>query len=258
MIDTHSHLFVEDFKDDLSQVINRAREAGVTKIFMPNIDDGSIDDLLSTCERYSDFCFPLMGLHPTSVGSDYKEKLKIIESEYRKNHDIYVGIGEVGLDYYWDTSYRKEQIKAFKIQIEWALENNLPLIIHCRNAFDDLYDVLLPYKNSALRGIIHSFTGENEDAKKMLTFENFLFGINGVVTFKKSTLPDVLPLIPLDRIVLETDSPYLSPVPYRGKRNETSYIVKVAEKVSDIYGVKIEDVVSKTDKNAFKLFENCK
>lgn len=255
MIDTHSHLFLEEFKDDLPDVIARAREAGVTHIFMPNIDSTSIVPMLHVCHTYAEYCFPMIGLHPTSVNENYENELRVMEQELSTRRNEYVGIGEIGMDLYWDRTYAAEQQIALKRQLDWALAYDLPVVIHCREAFSYIYKVLEPYRNTPLRGIFHSFTGTLEEAQSILASPHFLIGINGVVTFKKSTLPEVLPHIPLERIVLETDSPYLTPVPHRGKRNESSFIKYTLMKVAEVYGLSPEEVSDKTSKTALKVFE---
>ena len=214
LIDTHSHLFLEEFSEDLPQVIERARSAGVTHIFMPNIDSTTIDSMLSVCNTYNDYCFPMIGLHPTSVNADYEKELEIVARELR-SFNKYIAIGEVGMDLYWDKTFLKEQQIVLDKQINWALEYDLPVVIHCRDAFGYIYNVLEPYKNTSLKGVFHSFTGTDDEAARILEFSGFLIGINGVVTFKKSRLPEVMTKIPLEKIVLETDSPYLTPVPNR-------------------------------------------
>ena len=255
MIDTHSHLFLEDFKDDLPDVMARAREAGVSHIFMPNIDSTSIASLLRVCHDYAKYCFPMIGLHPTSVNEGYEDELRMVEQELSTRRDEYVGIGEIGMDLYWDQTYVAEQQIALKRQLDWALAYDLPVVIHCREAFSYIYKVLESYRHTPLRGIFHSFTGTVDDAEKLLEYTGFMLGINGVVTFKKSTLAEVLKkAVPIGRIVLETDSPYLAPVPYRGTRNESAYIVKVAEKLSDVYGKPLGDIASITSSNALKVF----
>ena len=255
LIDTHSHLFLEEFSEDLPQVIERARSAGVTHIFMPNIDSTTIDSMLSVCNTYNDYCFPMIGLHPTSVNADYEKELEIVARELR-SFNKYIAIGEVGMDLYWDKTFLKEQQIVLDKQINWALEYDLPVVIHCRDAFGYIYNVLEPYKNTSLKGVFHSFTGTSEDAERLLEYESFMLGINGVVTFKKSTLSEVLKNVPLKRVVLETDSPYLAPVPYRGKRNESANLVKVAECLSVIYGVPLSEIASQTTENALKVFTN--
>ena len=216
MIDTHSHLFVEEFAEDLPQVIDRAKQTGVTHIFMPNIDDTTVDDMLGVCNRYPGYCFPMIGYHPTSVdGPDTIYKVREMKGRLVLGHP-YIAIGEVGLDLYWDKTWLKEQQQVLDEQIQWALEWDLPLVLHCREAFPELFQVLEPYKNTPLRGVFHSFTGTPDEAAQVMQYHNFMMGINGVVTFKKSTLPEALKNVPLERLVLETDSPYLAPVPFRG------------------------------------------
>ena len=257
LIDTHSHLFLEEFAEDLPQVMERARHAGVSSIFMPNIDSTTIDALLSVCAKYPDLCYPMIGLHPTSVNETYEQELAIVRERLSApNH--FVAIGEIGLDLYWDRTFLKEQLLVFERQIEWALEYELPVVIHTREAFDYIYNVLKPYKTSPLKGIFHSFTGTLEEALRILEFPDFSIGINGVVTFKKSGLPEVLQNIPLERIVLETDSPYLTPVPNRGKRNESANVKDTLLKVAEIYGNSPEEIGRITSENALKVFGRLK
>jgi len=253
LIDTHSHLFLEEFSEDLPQVIERARAAGITHIFMPNIDSTTIDAMLAACNAYRGYCFPMIGLHPTSVDAGYEKELEIVARELESSEE-YVAIGEVGMDLYWDKTYLKEQQIVLDKQINWALEYDLPVVIHCRDAFDYIYKVLEPYRETPLKGIFHSFTGTAEEAARILEFPGFSIGINGVVTFKKSRLPEVLAEIPLEKIVLETDSPYLTPVPNRGKRNESAYVKDTLMKVSEIYRMAPEAVGSLTSENALKVF----
>ena len=250
LVDSHSHLFLEEFAEDLPQVIKRAQDAGVTHIFMPNIDSTTIEPLLSVCASYKGLCFPMIGLHPTSVNESYKQELDIVFQQLTAPND-FVAIGEIGLDLYWDKTFLKEQLVAFEQQVEWALEYHLPIVIHTREAFEYIYKVLEPYKRSALTGIFHSFTGTEEEASRLLEFSGFALGINGVVTFKKSQLPEVLKNIPLSRIVLETD---LTPVPNRGKRNESAYVKDTLMKVADIYQIAPEVVAEATSENALKVF----
>ena len=253
LVDSHSHLFLEEFADDLPQVMQRAREAGVTHIFLPNIDSTTIESLLSVCAAYKEFCFPMIGLHPTSVNKNYKKELDIVAGQLASSNG-YVAIGEIGLDLYWDKTFLREQLLAFEKQVEWALEYHLPIVIHTREAFDYIYKVLQPYKETGLTGIFHSFTGTSEEAAKLLDFPGFMIGINGVVTFKKSQLPEVLKDVPLARIVLETDSPYLTPVPNRGKRNESARLKDTLIKVAEIYRESPEVVAEATSENALKVF----
>lgn len=254
MIDTHSHIFEPDFADDLPEVIARAKEIGVEKIFMPNIDDTSVDAMLGVCRQYPGYCFPMLGFHPTSVDADAMPKVKEMKKRLTEGHP-YIAIGEVGLDLYWDKTYIKEQQMVLEEQIQWALEWELPLVIHCREAFPELFDVLKPYKETKLTGVFHSFTGTVNEAMELLDYSRFMVGINGVVTFKKSTLPEALKVLPLERLVLETDSPYLAPVPFRGKRNESSYVKRVAVKLAELYGVEIGEVERQTTANALKVFK---
>ena len=254
MIDTHSHIFEPDFADDLPEIIARAKEIGVEKIFMPNIDDTSVDAMLGVCSQYPGYCFPMLGFHPTSVDADAMPKVKEMKKRLTEGHP-YIAIGEVGLDLYWDKTYIKEQQMVLEEQIQWALEWELPLVIHCREAFPELFDVLKPYKETKLTGVFHSFTGAVNEAMELLDYSRFMVGINGVVTFKKSTLPEALKVLPLDRLVLETDSPYLAPVPFRGKRNESSYVKRVAVKLAELYGVEIGEVERQTTANALKVFK---
>lgn len=254
MIDTHSHLFVEEFSEDLPSVIQRAKNAGVKRVFMPNIDDESLADMLRVCAQYPGYCYPMLGYHPTSVDAYSKEKVLHMKKHLVPGHP-FIAIGEVGLDLYWDKTYLREQQEILDEQIQWALEWSLPLVIHCREAFTELFDVLKPYRNTGLKGVFHSFTGTQSEAQEALEYDNFMLGINGVVTFKKSALPEVLKQVPLGRLVLETDSPYLAPTPFRGRRNESAYVGMVADKLADIYEVSKSEVCSITSVNALKVFE---
>ena len=254
IIDTHSHLFVEEFDVDRSEVMQRAREVGVQHVLMPNIDLASVAPMLQVCQEYCGFCYPMLGLHPTEVGADYPVVLSKLKALLDKQPQTFLAIGEVGLDLYWDKTYKDEQIAALEEQIAWALEYDLPLVIHSREAFDEIYTLFSRYKDSSLRGIFHSFTGTADEAQALLEFPGFLLGINGVATFKKSTIPEALSHVPLTRVVVETDSPYLAPVPYRGKRNESAYVVRVVEKLAEIYGLTAESVAAQTYANAATLF----
>ncbi|MDR0893767.1 MAG: TatD family hydrolase [Prevotellaceae bacterium] len=253
IVDTHAHLFLEEFTHDLPQVIQRARNAGVTRIFMPAIDSTTLKPLLEVCDAYPDYCFPMIGLHPTSVTDTFRQELAIVEAELDAARR-YVAVGEIGMDLYWDKTYLKEQQQALEMQINLALQYNLPVVLHCREAFTYIYKVLEPYRHTALRGIFHSFTGTIEDAAYIMQYPGFLFGINGVVTFKKSTLPEVLETIPLERIVLETDSPYLTPMPHRGKRNESAHVRDVLYKVAEIYQTSPDKVAERTSTTALEVF----
>jgi TatD DNase family protein len=256
MIDTHSHIFAEEFAEDRSEAIARAQEVGVQKLFLPNIDDTSIDAMLETCRQFPDYCYPMLGFHPTSVeGPDAINKVRDMKRHLVEGHP-YIAIGEVGLDLYWDKTWLKEQEQVLEEQIQWALEWELPVVIHCRDAFPELFRLLGRYKDTPLTGVFHSFTGTMEEAEELMTYPGFMVGVNGGVTFKKSTLPEVLKkAIPLERLVLETDSPYLAPVPFRGKRNETAYVKRVAMKLSELYEVEIGEVERQTALNALKIFK---
>lgn len=254
LIDTHSHIYLEEFKTDLPEVVSRAKAAGVIKLFLPNIDTSTIGSLLDVTSQYPDYCFPMIGLHPTSVNDTFESELSQMECLLKDNKSM-IAIGEVGMDLYWDTTFKREQEIALDKQIQWSLEYKLPLVIHSRNSFNELYTVLKNYSKEPVSGIFHSFTGSLEEAEHLLEFENFKLGINGVVTFKKSELPEVLKQIPIGKIVLETDSPYLTPVPHRGKRNESSYIRFTLEKLSEIYQISAEEAAGITTKNALKVFK---
>lgn len=253
-IDTHSHLFLEEFADDLPEVIDRAKTAGVSKIFMPNIDCSTIEAMLKVTKQYEGYCYAMMGLHPTSVNENYREEL----AEMKPLLDLpnsYAAIGEIGMDLYWDKTFLKEQTEVFDTQIQWALEYGLPVVIHSRESFDEVYSVIKNYSDTGLTGIFHSFTGTLDEALKLLEFGSFKLGINGVVTFKKSTLPEVLKHIPLERIVLETDSPYLTPVPNRGKRNESANVKDTLIKLAEIYQQDVEMVAKVTTESALRVFK---
>lgn len=254
MIDTHSHIFEPEFRDDLPEVIARAREVGVTHIFMPNIDDTTVEDMLRVCDRYPGYCFPMLGYHPTSVDGDSLPKVRRMKERLADGHP-YIAIGEVGLDLYWDKTWIREQQLVLDEQIGWALESGLPVVLHCREAFPELFQVLAPYKDTPLRGVFHSFTGTADEAAELLEYRNFMIGINGVVTFKKSNLPEVLRAVPLERLVTETDSPYLAPVPFRGKRNESSYVKRVAVRLAELYDKEVGEVEQQTAANALKVFK---
>ncbi len=251
MIDTHCHLFASEFDEDRINCIQKAKSVGVEKILMPNIDTTSISNLYNTESQYPDVCYAMMGLHPCSVNQNYISDLKIIEEHLNKRN--FVGIGEIGIDLYWDKTYIIEQKEVFKRQIEWALEKNYAVSIHCREAFKEIFEVLDTFEKTP-RGVFHCFTGNKFEAQKILSYGTFKFGIGGVITFTKSTLPDVIKDIDLSQIVLETDAPYLAPVPYRGKRNEPSYLVAIADKVSKIKNISLEDVQKITTVNATSVF----
>ena len=258
MIDTHSHIYGPEFDEDRELVVERARQAGVERILLPNINEASIDPMLSLCQSYPGYCYPMMGLHPEDVAEDYLQVLDRMEERLKEPSHPYVAVGEVGLDFYWDASRATQQIDAFTRQIEWAVRYKLPLVIHSRNAHAELVQAIRPYASEGLTGIFHCFGGTVEEAQELLTFEGFVLGIGGVSTFKKSSLPEVLQNVPLQRIVLETDAPYLAPVPYRGKRNESAYVAEVMRKVAEIYNVTPAEVENVTNANVMHVFSRVK
>ncbi len=253
MIDTHSHIYSEEFDADIAEAIERAKNAGVTKIILPNIDSESLPLMLSLEANYPTFCFAAIGLHPTSVNENYQQELNLVKSELERRK--YIAVGEIGIDLYWDKTFLPEQIVAFQQQIEWALEYNLPIIIHIRNSFRETMDAMQPYKDKGLKGVFHSFTGSLDEAEEMLEFGGFLLGINGIVTFKNSGLAEIVSKIDIQNIILETDSPYLTPTPYRGKRNESAYLALICKKAAEIYGLSTDEVSEITTQNSLKLFK---
>lgn len=262
MIDTHTHLDGEEFLEDLPEVVARAKEAGITKVFVPAIDLKSCDTVLALCRQYPDYAYPMLGLHPEEVRSDWREVLSEIKkkltshlSPLTPHPSRVIAIGEVGLDYYWSREYEREQLEAFEEQVLWSVETRLPLMIHCRKAQNEMIHLLKKYQDDLPGGVFHCFTGNEKEAEQLLQFDRFVLGIGGVLTFKKSHLPEVLPaVVPLNRIVLETDSPYMTPVPYRGKRNESCYVVEVARRLAESYGVSVEQISSVTDDNVRRIF----
>ncbi|HWY98716.1 MAG TPA: TatD family hydrolase [Bacteroidia bacterium] len=252
LTDTHTHLFATEFDADRAEMINRAIEKGITRFFLPNIDTESIAPMLAMCDAFHDKCFPMMGLHPCSVLANYEEQLAVIK-EWLSNDKFYA-VGEIGIDLYHDVTYAEQQKLAFRKQIEWAKDADLPIVIHCRNSFNEVMEIVSDMKDSRLKGIFHCFSGTLEDAQRILALGDFMLGIGGVVTYKNSTLPQVLSQIPLEHIVLETDSPYLTPVPFRGKRNESAYVYYVAEKLAEIYKLPIEKIAEITTQNSIKVF----
>ncbi|MGL6037579.1 MAG: TatD family hydrolase [Soonwooa sp.] len=252
MIDTHTHLYSEQFDDDRAAMIQRALEKGVEKFMLPAIDSESHEKMLSLEADYPNQMFAMMGLHPCSVQPESWDKELDIVKNYIDQRD-YVAIGEIGIDLYWDKSTLDIQVKAFEQQIDWAIEKDWPIVIHTRESFDETFDVLDRKKHPKLRGIFHCFSGDLDHAKRALDL-GFILGIGGVVTFKNGKIDQFLNEIPLAKIVLETDSPYLAPVPHRGKRNESSYVELVAGKLVDIYGLPFEEINKKTTENALKIF----
>jgi len=254
MIDSHSHIYAEEFDADIAEAIQRAKDAGIKHIILPNVDsESSLPRMLALETNYPNYCSAAIGLHPTSVKSDYQQELKLLKSELERRS--YIAVGEIGIDLYWDKTLLKEQIICFKQQIEWALEYNLPIIIHTRNSFRETMNALQPYKNKGLKGVFHSFTGSLAEAEEMLELGGFLLGINGIVTFKNSGLAETVSKIDIQNIILETDSPYLTPTPYRGKRNESAYLAIICKKVAEIYNISAEEVSKITIQNSLKLFK---
>ena len=251
IIDTHTHLYLEQFKDDVDEVIAKSIRIGVEKFIFPAIDSSSMQSMHDLQKKYPKNIHLMSGLHPVSVKENYKEELDLVVKSLNK-HD-YVAIGEIGIDLYWDKTFLKEQQDAFEFQIRLAILNDLPIVIHCREGFNEIFEILDTEKCSKLRGVFHCFTGTLDQANRAIKL-GFKLGIGGVVTFKNGGLDKFLNQIDLKHIVLETDSPYLSPVPYRGKRNESAYIINVLNKVSELYGVSQEDLASITTENAIEIF----
>jgi len=239
IIDTHAHIYLKQFKEDTDDVIQRAKAGGVESIFLPNIDLDSIEPMLALAKKYPNYCYPLLGLHPCSVKDDFEQILAEMKPMFKQN--TYYGVGETGLDYHWDVTYKNEQKEALKIQIEWATEMKLPLILHTRKSFEDTYEIIANHQSDDLTGIFHCFGGSATDAQKVIDV-GFYIGIGGVVTYKNSGLEETLKQVPLDKILIETDSPFLSPVPKRGKRNEPAYTKWVVEKIADIKNISTEEV----------------
>lgn len=250
MIDTHSHIYGPEFDEDRDEVINNALQAGIEKIFLPNINAESISRMFAVASRYPGVCYPMIGLHPEDVKDDWQSVLE----DMRQYLPKVVAVGETGLDFYWDSTYKKEQIEALEHQISWAKEYDLPLVIHMRKAEQELFEVMDRHKSDALRGIFHCFSGSKETAQRMLAYEGFVLGIGGVLTFKNCRLSETLKYVPIDRIVLETDAPYLAPVPYRGKRNEPAYVHHVAQFLSQIYNVTLEELNQVTNNRVKSIF----
>lgn len=252
-IDTHTHLYLPDFDADRTLVVERAIHSGINKMLLPNIDSYSIASMLDLCSKFPLHCFPMIGLHPTSVKDDYQTHLEDV-SKYLSSHQ-FIAIGEVGIDLYWDKTYFAQQCDAFRYQVELARKHSLPLVIHSRDSFDEILEILETlYQGTQFSGVFHSFSGDADQAKRVIDM-GFKIGINGVVTFKNSTLGDAVREIALEHLLLETDAPYLTPVPYRGKRNESSYIPFVAGKIAEIKGITIEEVAKVTTQTANALFK---
>lgn len=278
MIDTHIHIDGEEFAEDISEVVSRAKEAGCEMMLVPAINLQSLTDIPRVCSQFPDFMKPMIGLHPEDVKEDWQQVLAKMRPlltsqqgrEFRQNGSVlphvgelegatYIAIGEVGLDYYWSREFENEQLLAFEEQVKWSIETRLPLMIHCRKAQNEMVKLLRQYKNELPGGVFHCFTGNAHEAEELLEFDNFTLGIGGVLTFKKSNLPETLKsAVPLSRIVLETDAPYMAPVPMRGKRNESSYIKYIIEKLAEIYEktpAEIDAITTATAKAVFGLLK---
>ena len=261
-IDTHCHLDGEEFVADRDEVVARAREAGVTKVLVPGIDLKSCQTVLELCRQYPGYCYPMLGLHPEEVRADWKSVLAQIReafpaplSEGVRGGAPIIAIGEVGLDFYWSREFEQEQLEVFEEQVRWSVEMRLPLMIHCRKAQNELVAILKRYASDLPGGVFHCFTGNEIEARELLQFDRFVLGIGGVLTFKKSNLPQTLPaVVPLDRIVLETDAPYMAPVPHRGQRNEPAFVLEVLRKLAACYGVSEEVVCEQTNANVARIF----
>ena len=251
IIDTHTHLYLNQFKDDIDKVIQRSIDKGINKFIFPAIDSTHFDDMHDLKNKYPGSIYLMSGLHPVDVKENYNEELEFVVNSL-KSHS-YVAIGEIGIDLYWDKTYLKQQQHAFEFQIRLAIKNDLPIVIHCREAFDEIFEILDKENCPKLRGVFHCFTGTLEQANRAIDL-GFVLGIGGVVTFKNGGIDKFLSQIDLKHIVLETDSPYLAPVPFRGKRNESSYITYIIDKLSEIYGLPIKEIASVTTKNAEKVF----
>ena len=251
LVDTHTHIYDHQFDLDRTAAMQRALEAGVGMMLLPNVDVSTIAPMLDLHEKYPDCTQVMMGLQPEEVKEDYKTVLDRMEKELSRG--IYIGVGEVGLDFYWDSSYEQQQLDAFETQLDWAKQLGLPLSIHCRNAFEKMARILEKKQDGGLRGVMHCFTGTEEEATVYLEL-GFHLGLGGVTTYKNCGVKDYLPNLPLERIVLETDAPYLSPVPYRGKRNEPAFLIATAQKIADLLGITFEEVANATSSNTLSLF----
>ncbi|MDN5212262.1 TatD family hydrolase [Fulvivirgaceae bacterium BMA12] len=250
-IDTHAHIYLDNFKDDIEQIIAECKAKGVNRIFMPNIDHSSSEDMLALESRFPETCFAMMGLHPCSVKPGFEKELYEVERFLAQRK--FIAVGEMGIDLYWDKSYLEEQKEAFTIQVNLALKHQLPIVIHCRESFEEAITLVETLNNGSLRGVFHCFTGTREEAQRVIE-QGFYLGLGGVTTFKNGGMDKVVPFLDMDYILLETDSPYLSPVPYRGKRNQPGYIPIIAERIAQLKNITIDEVAKRTTLNAEKLF----
>jgi TatD DNase family protein len=252
LIDTHTHLYLPEFDSDRDEMVKRSYENGVVKLLMPNIDINSVDSMLSAEKAYPGICYSMIGLHPTSVKEDYLRQLDILED--KAEHFPFIAVGEIGIDLYWDKTFIKEQIITFKRQINLGLKHNLPVVIHSRESFPEVFEALKEFEGSGITGVFHAFTGDFATADKAISL-GFKLGIGGIVTFKNSGLDTVVRKVGIDNIILETDSPYLAPVPHRGKRNESAYIAIINRKIAEIFSIGIEETAAKTWSNSIELFK---
>lgn len=252
LIDSHAHIYTKEFKEDIHDVIERSREAGVERIYMPNIDHESIEDMMELAEKYSRYCIPMMGLHPCSVGKDFEKQLYEVEELVAK--EKFCAIGEMGTDLYWDKTFFEQQKEAFKIQSELALKHDLPIVIHCRESIDETIELVKPFADRGLKGVFHCFTGSVEQAELIIGM-NFKLGLGGVTTFKNGGMEPVIKKVSLEHIILETDSPYLAPTPNRGKRNEPVYVKLVAKKIAEVLDKEVEEIGEITSRNSKNLFK---
>ncbi|MCG9880916.1 MAG: TatD family hydrolase [Bacteroidia bacterium] len=250
-VDTHTHLYASEFNDDRNKVVEKAIQNGISHMFLPNIDIHSIQPMLDLCWSFPNNCFPMMGLHPCSVDQHVDAHLFQIQKWFKKRK--FYAVGEIGLDYYWSTEFKAEQIKAFKMQIQWAIQQDLPIVIHSRNSNEDVISIIKEMKHPRLRGIFHCFGGDAQQAAEVVD-AGFLLGIGGVLTFKNGGLDKAIADIPVEHLVLETDAPYLAPVPYRGKRNETFYIIEVARKLAELKKLGLNQIAEITTANALRVF----
>lgn len=252
LIDTHAHIYLEEFEKDIDEVISRSDELRVKKIYMPNIDHTSIDSMLELEERYPDKCIAMMGLHPCSVKEGFEKELYLVEEWLSKRK--FAGVGEIGTDLYWDKTFWNEQQEALNVQLDFAKQYEIPAILHCRDSIDETIELVEKKKDDKLSGIFHCFSGGVAQAEKIVEF-GFYLGIGGVSTFKNGGMDKVIPELPLDKLVLETDSPYLSPVPHRGKRNEPAYVELVANRIAELKSISVEEVKAATSNNAIEIFK---
>ena len=253
MIDTHSHIYLEEFDADRHEVLERAKAAGVEAIYMPNIDLTSVDPMLELAQQHPGYCFPMMGLHPTSVKADYEFLLQSVLEWFDRYS--FCAVGEIGIDLYWDKSFKAQQIDAFEQQLVAAKSRELPVVIHCRDAFQEVFATVEKHLDSRLTGVFHSFSGSPSDVARILEYSNFMIGINGIATFKNTSILPALKVIPPDRLVVETDAPFLAPVPHRGRRNEPAYVVDVVRHLANLYGMDFQEMEAVTTRNAQRLFQ---